>query len=158
MPSEAKEVQTRLTFEDTLVNQKKIRNWLEILIKQKKPLEWQQRDAFIKIFNKATLTIGRPKLVIYKAPDGKRIPLGKLHYFAQKITYIKTNTIIIKYKNKSYTIPIEDLWKLLLEYLLEIFPASLDLALRMSAERFRTSYKGSVDYYPSTRWHKENNE
>jgi len=156
MPSESTEDQIRLTFEDTLTNQTKLRNWLEILARDKLTLKPTQRDSFIRTFNKATLTVGRPKLVVIKLPNGKKAPLGKLHYFAQKMTYITTKEVKIKYKGKNYKIPIEHLWLTLLEYLLNVFPYSLDLALRMSAERFRFQARpGSVDYFPSSRAYSE---
>lgn len=155
MPKESTEDQIRLTFEDTLTHQTKLRNWIEILAREKVPLKPSQRETFIRVFNKATLTVGRPKIVVYTTPYGKKIPLGKLHYFAQKMTYIQTTPVKMKYKNIEYQIPIEKLWFTLLDYLLNVFPYSLDLALRMSAERFRLQARpGSVEYYPTNKWHK----
>ena len=152
MAKEQKEISIWISYEDTLINQDKFLAWVEILEKTKGLVPPPQRKTFFRQLSKATLTVGRGQRVVYKTEKGMRIPLGNLHYFAQRMAYQTHRLTKWKFSNKIYEIPIEKLWGLLKDYLLQIYPYAQNEALRMSAERFRVQAKpGSVEYFPSSR-------
>jgi len=145
-----------ISYEDTLENQSKFLNWVEILEKNKGIVPPAHRKTFFKQLSKATLTVGRGQKVIYKTTQGKRIPMGNLLYFGQIMAYQTKKVTKWKYGNKVYDIDIDKLWGLLKDHLLRIFPYAQNEAIRMSAERFRGQAKpGSVEYFPSTRSFRE---
>jgi len=150
-----REVSVRLYHEDTLETQNRFRNWIEILIKNKSIIAPQQRNIYFKQLSKSTFEIGRGQPIIFITKDKQRIPLGKFYKFCQKMAYQRNSIVRMRYKEKVYDIPIEYLWKTLLDKLLDIFPYALAEARRLSAERFRAQAKGeSVEFFPSTRTHR----
>jgi len=157
MVSESKEISIWISYEDTLENQSRFLSWIEILAKKNETVAPISRKTFFRNLSKATLTIGRADKVIYKAKDGTRIPMGNLHYFAEKLTYFTKPETRWTYGGKTYTIRIGELWNLLKEHMLRIYPYAQNEAIKMSAERFRIQARpGSVEYFPSSRSYKEN--
>ncbi|MHA1865407.1 MAG: hypothetical protein ACTSWZ_02780 [Candidatus Heimdallarchaeaceae archaeon] len=150
---DVRESAVRLTFEDTLRRQKRLRKKLEQLIREKRPLYSNEVDDYLEDVYKALLTIGRGKKIFYKTNDGVNIPLGNLIYFAEKMIYQKNKIVRIRYNYKIYEIPIEKLWQTLLDYFLMLFPHALWEALHISAERFRYQAKPeALEYFPSVRY------
>ena len=150
------EISIWISYEDTLENQNKFLNWVEILQKNKGIVPHQHRKAFFRLLSKATLTVGRGQKVVYKTKEGVRIPMGNLLYFGQIMAYQTRKISKWTFGNKIYNIPIENLWSLLKDHLLRVFPYAQNEAIRMSAERFRGQAKpGSVEYFPSTRSFRE---
>jgi len=156
MAKAEKEISIWISYEDTLENQNKFLAWIEIMEKTKGTVPPQQRARFFKQLSKATLTVGRGQKAVYKTKKGKRLPMGNVHYFAQRLAYQTNQITKWKFGTDTYEIPISELWRLLKDYLLQIFPYAQNEALRMSAERFRNQSKpGSVEYFPSSRAYKD---
>jgi len=150
------EISIWISYEDTLANQNKFLNWVELLEKNKGIVPPHQRKTFFRQLSKATLTVGRGQKVVYKTKEGVRIPMGSLLYFGQIMAYQDKKITKWKYNNRKYDVPIERLWALLKDHLLKVFPYAQNEAIRMSAERFRGQAKpGSVEYFPSTRSFRE---
>lgn len=124
----------RLTYKDTLHNQKLLREKLEILIKENRPLEEEEKNYYLEKLSKSLLGIGVNVTTYYNIEHGK-IPLGKLHYFAEKMVYINTKTVNITYNGQKITIEIKELWKTLLDYVLKIYPHAQGKAIQISSER-----------------------
>jgi len=152
---EQTEISVRLYHEDTLTVQNKFRNWIELLIRNKGIVDSHYRTAYFKNLSKATFEVGRGSVIVHITKEGDRIVLGKFYKFAQLMAYQTKTPVKITYHNKTYLIPIEDLWRTLLLKLLDIFPFALEEARRLSAERFRMQARaGSVEFEPSTRSHR----
>lgn len=153
---ESKEISIWISYEDTLENQSKFLNWVEILSKNKGVVPFYSRKTFFRLLSKATLTVGRGQKVYYRTKNGVLLPMGNLHYFAQRLSYQTVTNTKWKFKGKEYIIPINELWNLLQDHLLRIYPYAQAEAIKMSAERFRVQAQpGSVDYYPTTRSFRE---
>lgn len=150
-----REISVRLYHEDTLETQNTFRNWIEILIKNGGVIPPQQRNVYFKRLSKSTFEIGRGQTITFITKEKQRIPLGRFYKFCQMMGYQQSSIVRMRYKSKQYEIPIEQLWKTLLNKLLDIFPYALAEARRLSAERFRVQAKGdSVEFFPSTRSHR----
>jgi len=150
-----REVSVRLYHEDTLETQNKFRNWIEILIKNEGIIPPQQRNVYFKQLSKSTFEIGRGQPIVFITKGRNRIPLGRFYKFCQTMAYQTKSPVRLRYMGKVYEVPIEDLWKTMLDKLLDIFPHALVEARRLSAERFRAQAKGdSVEFFPSTRTHR----
>jgi len=150
-----REVSVRLYHEDTLETQNRFRSWIELLIKNRGIIPPHQRNSYFKQLSKSTFEIGRGQAIVLITKDKQRIPLGQFYKFCQKMAYQQTSMVRLTYKNRLYEIPIEILWKTLLDKLLDIFPYALSESRRLSAERFRSQAKGdSVEFFPSTRTHR----
>jgi len=149
---DAQEVSVKLYYEDTLDTQNTFRNRLEFLINYKAILPASQRNSFFTALSKSTLEVGRGQQIFYLAKDGVKIKLGTFYNFAQKMTYQKETFIIITYPpriGKKYKVPIEDLWRVLLEHFLKVRPYALEEARRLSSERIRMQDKpGVVEWKP----------
>jgi len=148
---EYKEQAQHLTYIDTLNHQTMLRERVEQLIKTKGHLTPTQRTKFLNELSKALFGMGTFEQVYLETRKGL-IPLGDLHYFGEKLSYIHTNKIDIKYNGKKYTIPIEELWKLFLEHLLVVFPKAQREAHSRSAEREYYEPGGALEYLPKKRY------
>jgi len=147
-----REISIRITFEDTLLNQRNFRNLIEKLIEEKRPLYANEREKYLNLLFKATLSVGRALPFIHILPNGKQLMFGRLIYFAQKLAYYEYPVLRINYRGEEFLIPIEDIWKTFHDYLLRIYPSVQSEALRLGPERFRAVAKpGAVEYTPGSR-------
>ena len=149
----SREASVRLTFEDTLLNQKLLRKLLEKLIKEERPLLPQEVEGYLNLLPKATLAVGRGMHFIHiETKTGKPIMFGKLMYFAQKLAYLRDPVLKVRYRREEYLIPIADIWNTLLDYILKINPNAQHEALHLGPERFRVQARpDAVEYKPSAR-------
>ena len=131
MAKEAKEISIWISYEDTLVNQTRFLAWVEILSKRKGIVPPHQRKTFFRLLSKATLTVGRGQRVFYRTKDGTMLPMGNLHYFAERLAYQTSINTKWKYKDKIYEVPLSKLWDLLQDHLLRIYPYAQEQAIRM---------------------------
>jgi len=129
----------RYGYIDTLNNQREIRKKLYELIKYNKPLQFKEREIFIAMISKAFYGVGVNVTVLFPSKYGK-IPLGKLHYFAQKMAYINSDQVQITYSKKTFKVNIKELWEIFLEYTFRVFPHAQSQALKMSGEKSKKIY------------------
>lgn len=142
----------RLTFEDTLRRQTLLRQKLEQLIKERRPLKESEKEEYFETLYKALLTVGRGRIIYYRLSNQSLIPLGTLMYFAEKMAYQRKPYVLLRYNGVVYKIPIEEMWRTLLDYCLMYFPHALWEALHMSPERMRWQKPGALEYKPSLRY------
>jgi len=149
---EQQEVSVKLYYEDTLDTQNTFRNRLEFLINNKTILPASQRNSFFIALSKSTLEVGRGQQVYYIAKNGIKIKLGTFYNFAQRMTYQTKPIIKMQYPpvvGKMYEIPIENLWRVVLNHFLKVRPYALEEARRLSSERIRLQDKpGVVEWKP----------
>jgi len=143
MPKE-QEVSVRLFYEDTLMIQNSFIIWIESLIKNKGIIPETHRKSFRSTLSKSTLEVGRGQVLIHKTKKKERIVLGKFYTFTMKMAYQTSPIVTINYKNKTYHIPIEDIWLTILNKLYDIFPFALNESRRMSGEKIRMQNKPGV--------------
>ena len=141
----------RLTFEDTLRRQNHFRRMLEQLIEEKRTLRDDEKEIYLENLFKSLITAGTSHIIYYRLNNMKLIPLGPFIYFAEKMAYQRKPYILIRYNGYIYKIPIEEVWKTILDYSLKLFPLALWNALRLSAERLRVQKPTALEYRPSTR-------
>jgi len=140
-----------LTYIDTLNHQKLLRKRIERLIEKKGHITPTERSSFLEELSKALFGMGTLEEIYLEVEKGL-VPLGNLHYFGEKLSYIHSNTVDIKYKGKKYTVPIDVLWKLFLEHLLVVFPFAQREAHMRSAEREYYEPGGTLEYLPKRRY------
>jgi len=129
----------RYGYFDNLLHQQTIRNTLEKLIYENRPLRYPEREGFISTFSKAFFGVGVNVTVLFPTKYGK-IPLGKLHYFGQKMAYLNSDKVSLSYNGNTVTVDIKELWEILFEYSIRIFPHSQAQAIRMSGEKRKQVY------------------
>lgn len=67
--------------------------------------------------------------------NGKvEILASDVHHFALMLMNINGDKLILKYPGRTYEVESKQLWKLLLKYLIQLFPKSLSEALSRSKE------------------------
>jgi hypothetical protein len=147
---EYKELSQHITYIDTLKNQDLLRKRVEELKRKNECLKPSERTEFLTELSKALCGEGTLLKVYLHVKDGM-IPFDFLHYFGEKLAYLHTNRIKIRYKGKTYLIKIRVLWDLLLDGLLRVYPFAQKEAHKRSAERERYETGGTFAYEPSKR-------
>ncbi len=125
---EKRNKQIRKTRYDVLTAQKRIRT----IIKQKKQtgtlLTKKELEEWETLCADSLMSWGKNTKAYLDLPS-ETIYLGSVHTFALKMMD-QTNPAQIK----NHTIQLKTLWNLLYDYILEVFPCSLDEALHISKE------------------------
>lgn len=132
MIDEEKRLQIRRTHKDTKNAQKKMRNMIQNKIFNNEILKPTEYDEWIDLVADAFLSIGIDKKVYYNKPT-VRICFGTVHTFALRFIDWKNPAEYVYDKNK-YVFDIKELWELLYENCLELFPFALADAIHMSKE------------------------
>jgi len=130
--------QERYTYQDTIEHQ------LELLqyIQKKKDSDIPYFDkpeesyTFFMLFSHALLGQGpKSKVIPQINVDNNIIPLGKdVHHFALQMMQVKEDTVKLIFNDKKVVVRTTDLWEVLLNYCLMLFPRAQTEALYISHE------------------------
>ena len=137
------------TFEATLSSQERLREKLDALIEENRPIKDSvERSEFMRLLAHATLGLGTNQEIRYHIPNGYEPSFCSIRRdfetTARWLAYQKTNVVHVPmelYSGKRETdekivdLPIKFLWQVLLENLFSIFPLALDRSMSMSKEK-----------------------
>lgn len=127
-----KKRQIRKTHQDTKVAQNKMRNIIKNKINNNSILSPDEYNEWVDLVADSFLSIGVDKKVYYDKPE-IRICFGSAHTFALRFIDWK-NPVEYVYNKKKYVFNIKELWGILYENCLELFPYALADAVHMSKE------------------------
>ena len=122
MPKE----KVRLTFEDTLRNQKLLMEKLETLIKENRLLYENEKNDFMEMFCNGLLGVGENETLFLKV-NGEKVPLGTQCEFIKNMLNLDTDLLVRTYNKTDITIGIGDMWKVFLEHVKIMIPKALSL-------------------------------
>ncbi|MEO5350857.1 MAG: hypothetical protein H7836_14615 [Magnetococcus sp. YQC-3] len=124
----------KMTFEDTLKAQQKLRKILLVLINENRCLQDDERDLFFDLLARSTFGLGiskRFKIFYPSVVDFSDVESGARWLASQNV-----NPLVIHRENLPDTEPIQInvLWQRLLDLLYGVFPIALDRSSAMSRE------------------------
>ena len=139
--------QERWTYQDTIEHQLELLQFVENKINSGKPYftSTEESYTFFILFSHALLGQGpKSKVVPSINIDNNIIPLGRdVHHFALQMMSIKEDTVKLNFNDTDLTVKSVDLWKVLLNYCVMLFPRAQTEALYISHEVPRSSKSGS---------------
>jgi len=128
-----KSEQIRLTFEDVIKNQNKMRDIVKAKIKNNDILHEEECKNWMHVCAYALMTWGKT-IHSYLDLPMVRIHMGCVHTFALSFMDWKDKHVVISVRGDDYDFEIKVLWELLYKYMMHIFPKALDEALHISRE------------------------
>ena len=142
------EKQVRLTLEDALKYQDKLKEKLKILISENRPLEYKERKPFFEMLTKALLSQGATDPVYFVKDTGWFI-FSSAQNMTHRVADIKTNKIKLRTnrpENVEIVVDISELWQYLYDKFLYYFPQACSEALHISAESVERAKQGSFKF------------
>lgn len=125
--------QVRLTYEDTINAQEKLRDFVWKKFKHNDFVHMGEESEYIKLLNKAFRSQGNWRIAYYMYQNMK-IPLNPVHSFAMRLCFVYSPKVEIERYDVTLEIDIKEMWAILLEEMFFIFPAALEEALKISGE------------------------
>lgn len=139
----------KATFEATLNSQEKLRLKLDDLIKEGRCiLDEEERSYFMQLLAHSTLGLGARYNVTYAVRDSSDGGFVGLHtnldHFARWLCYQTSEMVDVPQNLQHYhrtsdirvgSVPIKNLWEVLLHEYLNVFSEALDRSIGMSKER-----------------------
>jgi hypothetical protein len=133
------EKQIRATFEDTKTKQRLFRHKLTELINENRPVNDDERDKVIDLYNDANLGLGGVETVLW-LNTGKKIVIPNLEKFVRDL--IDYNEQIVNGEffffslghYKELSVPIKELWRQIKSKTNQVNAEALTQTLRMSKE------------------------
>jgi len=139
------EKQIRFTFEDTIQNQDKLRDFVWKKYRTNDFVHIPETKEYINMLNKSFLSNGNWRIASYEQGNLK-IPLGPVHSFGMQLAFVFSNKVNLHRYEFSKEIEIKELWKVLLDEMPFIFVAALEESLKISAETPRGEDRASFDW------------
>ncbi len=125
--------QIRLTYQDTITSQAELSRLILSKIRHNTGLSDKESQKFPKLLGDALLSQGNiPKL--FYDHGHIRIPLGRAHTFALRMTKVQGPRQTIKYEDTIIQVDISELWQRLYDSFMNIFPSSIQEAIHISKE------------------------
>ena len=140
--------QIRLTLEDALKYQDRLKEKLKILISENRPLEYNERKHFFEMITKSLLSQGATDPIYFVKEDGWFI-FSSAQNLAHRVADINTNEIKLKTnrpENVEVVVDISELWQYLYDKFLFYFPQACSEALHISAESVERAKQGSYKF------------
>jgi hypothetical protein len=138
------EKQVRLTLEDTLRQQGKLKEYIKILISENRPLRYNERKQFFEMITKGLLSQGCTDPVYFVYHEGWFI-FASAQNLAHRLADITTRRIKLKTNRPEKTeieLDISELWQFLYDKFLYLFPQACAEALHLSAESIERPKQG----------------
>lgn len=142
------EKQVRLTLEDALKYQDKLKEKLKILISENRALTYPERKTFFEMITKALLSQGCSDPIYFVKENGWFI-FASSQNLAQRLADVKTSKIKLKTNRPEkieVTVDISELWQFLYDKFLFLFPQACAEALHISAESIERAKQGSYKF------------
>jgi len=125
--------QERLTYQDTINSQEELLTLLGWKIRKNVGLSDKEAKEFPKLLGDALLSQGN-KHRLYYEHGNRKIPLGCVHTFSLKMKSIQGPQQNLNYEDLNIIVPISDLWQLLYDSYLNIFPSAIEESIHISKE------------------------
>jgi len=146
--SSKKEKQMRLTLEDCRYYQDKLKEILQILIRDNRPLKQVEKKQFFDMLPKALLSQGSANPVSVVIEDGW-FTFASVQNLAHRLADLHTDKVYLKTSRPEkveITIPISELWQFLYDKCLYLFPLASAEAIHISAETMERPQQGSYEF------------
>jgi len=140
--------QIRRTYEDVLSNQIKFGELVYKKMTDNDFIDKGRENDYAKLISRAFLSQGNWRSVYYK--DDERnvmIPLGPFHSFCLRLGRIRTNKIKLKRFDYERLVDISELWKIVYDELIYVFPNAQEEALKISSEQ---TYRDEIEPFELT--------
>jgi len=140
--------QTRLTMEDALRYQEKLKERLKILISENRSLEYKEKKPFFEMITKSLLSQGCTDPIYFVKDNGWFI-FASAQSMAQRLADLSTNKVRLKTNRPEKVkviVDISELWSFLYDKFLFLFPQACAEALHISAESIERSKQGSYKF------------
>jgi hypothetical protein len=131
-----KEKQLRMTLEDCLYNQGRLRDKLKFLISENRPLTYPERQDFYDILPKALISQGAKEPVYFVYDRGWFIfeSVQALAHRLADLDGVKIKLTTTRPEKCEVNILISELWRFLYEKIIFLFPQATAEAVHISAE------------------------
>jgi len=131
--------QMRATFEDTSSAQEKLRQTLDMLIAENRPLkDDDERKKMFKLYNDCFLGLDGQKVVkqFIMYPSGRCVQVDDYGQMIRSLCYQKDTMMKISFFGDygDEVIPIRDIWMSVRDIAFSLFPIAIDKAISMSKE------------------------
>ena len=130
--------QERWTYQDTIEHQLEMMYFIEKKMNSDTPYfkTTEESYSFFMLFSHALLGQGPKSKVVPKINiENNVIPLGRdVHHFALQLMHVKKDTVELEFNDKKFVVKTKDLWRVLLNYCLMLFPRAQTEALYISHE------------------------
>jgi len=148
MRSKPEGKQIRLTLEDALKYQDRLKEKLKILISENRPLEHNEKKTFFEMVTKSLLSQGCTEPVYFVKDNGWFI-FQSSQTLAHRLADISTNRLKLKTdrpEKVEIIVEISELWQFLYDKFLYYFPQACGEALHISAESVERTKQGSYKF------------
>lgn len=148
MNSKDKQKQLRLTLQDTLYFQDRLRVLVKLLRDENRPLAHKEKQQFFMMLPKALLSQGSVDPTYFVQSDGWFI-FSSVQNLALRLADLSTDRVFMKTtrpENIEITISISELWQFLYDKILYLFPQATAEAIHISAESVERSPQGVYDF------------
>jgi len=142
------EQQVRLTLQDCLSYQEKLRGLLQILIQEDRPLTSLEKQRFFEMLPKALLSKGTIEPVHLVIEKGW-FTYASVQSMALQMADLATNRVSLRTTRPEVVeciISIGDLWRFLYGKVLYLFPLASAEAIHISAESVKRSQQGAYEF------------
>lgn len=143
-----KEKQIRMTLQDCLIFQDKLRELLQKLIRENRPLTHKEKIEYYEILPKALLSQGSTDPIYFVHGKGWFI-FSSVQNLAHRLADLYTDKVFLKTtrpENVEIIISISDLWRLLYDKVLFLFPQANAEAIHLSAESIERPQQGVYSF------------
>jgi hypothetical protein len=143
---EKNEQQVRMTLQDCLSYQEKLRGLLQQLIQEDRPLTCQEKQRFFEMLPKALLSKGTIDPV-YLVIEKGWFTYASIQTMALQMADLTTNKVSLRTTRPETVesiISIDELWQFLYDKVLYLFPLASAEAIHISAESMKRSTTGNL--------------
>jgi hypothetical protein len=140
--------QVRLTLEDCLQYQDKLRHLLKTLILENRPLSHGEKQSYYEWLPKALMSQGAVDPVSVVLDDGW-FTFASVQNLALRLSDLTTNNVNMKTtrpEKVEISIPISELWQFLYDKALFLFPQACSEAVHISAESVERQQQKSFEF------------
>ena len=148
MKAKDKQKQLRMTLQDTLFFQDKLRELVKLLRDENRPLTHMEKQKFFEMLPKALLSQGSVDPTFFVQSDGWFI-FSSVQNLALRLADLYTDKVCMKTTrpgNIEIIIPISELWGFLYSKFLYLFPMATAEAIHISAESVERPHQGVYEF------------
>ena len=145
-PDQGKQV--RLTLEDALKYQEKMKEKLKILISENRALEYKEKKLFFEMLSKSLLSQGASEQCYFVYQNGWFI-FASVQNLAHRLADLSSNKVKLKTNKPEQVeviVDISELWRFMYDKLLYLFPQACSEAIHISAESIEKPRQGAYKF------------
>jgi len=148
MTKKIKERQSRFTLEDTIRWQTRLRELLQVLIRENRPLTQHEKSMFFEMIPKALLNQGTADPVNLVIGKGW-FTFASVQSLALRLSDLWSSTVSLsttRPEKVSVKVQISDLWEFLYEKVVFLCPLATGEAVHISAESVERQQQTAYDF------------